>query len=98
MKLSVYMTLYTLTHVALLIYEAEVRPPKGSGFAPSSPGPKAFSGLFHLSASLLPGSLSPTLWFSAFPSVSLSAFPSFYVALFLLLLSLAVCHISCSVS
>lgn len=39
-KLSVYMTLYTLTHVALLIYEAKVRPPKSSGFAPSSPCPK----------------------------------------------------------
>ena len=74
-KLSVYMTLYTLTHVVLLIYEAEVSPAcHCSGSALSSSPFKAFGGLFHLSASpsphrALPGSLSPTLWFSAFPSV-----------------------------
>lgn len=40
MKLSVYMTLYTLTHVALLIYEAEVRPLKAQALLHSPHAPK----------------------------------------------------------
>lgn len=62
MKLSVYMTLYTLTHVVLLIYEAKVSPACHCLGLP----PRAFSGLPYLFASpsphgALPGSLSPTL-------------------------------------
>jgi len=66
-KLSVYMTLYTLTHVALLIYEAEVSPPKSSGFAPSS-----------LPAKLLVASSTCLLVF--FLALPLGGFPPFHLS------------------
>lgn len=68
-KLSVYMTLYTLTHVALLIYEAEVSPPKSSGFALSSPPPR-----------LLVTSSTCLLVFFLARSLPLCGFPPFHLS------------------
>lgn len=68
-KLSVYMTLYTLTHVALLIYEAEVSPPKSSGFALSSPPPR-----------LLVASSTCLLVFFLALSLQLCGFPPFHLS------------------
>ncbi|KAI4572083.1 hypothetical protein MJG53_020954 [Ovis ammon polii x Ovis aries] len=74
-KLSVYMTLYTLTHVALLIYEAEFFDPGQVLYTYESPAGYGLIGL----------QVAAYVWFSYAVLVSLRHFPEkqpFYVPFF----------------